>query len=110
VASSAIRDQSGRRVVVVTASESAETPVGWLGVMVGDTFETAGTRIYFLEHNRGRLPTAREQTQTRAPYDPSSTRRQPKRTQVDDDHLAEPEAIELARIEQEREPADLMNG
>jgi hypothetical protein len=55
----------------------------------------------------GRPATAREQAQARAPY--SSQRGLPQqRREVPDELLADEEAVELARREQEREPADLI--
>lgn len=56
----------------------------------------------------GRPATAREQAQARAPY--SSQRGLPQqRRDVPDELLADQEAVELARREQEREPADLIS-
>jgi hypothetical protein len=55
----------------------------------------------------GRPATAREQAQARAPYDSNSANR--RRAQpVPDDELDEQAALEAARREQEREPADLI--
>jgi hypothetical protein len=55
----------------------------------------------------GRPATAREQAQARAPYSSQRTPRQ-QRQAVPDELLADQEAVELARREQERAPADLI--
>jgi hypothetical protein len=56
----------------------------------------------------GRLPDAREMLTTRAPYDSNSAVRQRKQVEVPDDELADAEAVRLARVEQQREPVDLI--
>jgi hypothetical protein len=85
---------------------------GTVWLVVGDTIESAGVRIWFMSEvarNTGRSPTPREQMNMR--HKPARRKngwgpqlRQP----VDDDQLADEEALKLARIEQQREPADLI--
>jgi hypothetical protein len=68
-----------------------------------DVFEFGFTRP-------GRAPTAREQADSarRAPYSPSVSRKWRERREVPDELLDEPTAIELARLEQQRQPSDLI--
>ena len=76
--------------------------------MIGDTIECAGVAIFFaVDRANGRRPTPRERSSVRDPYRARYGRREPQ--PVDDDALAEQAAIELARIEQERRPVDLIS-
>jgi hypothetical protein len=57
----------------------------------------------------GRPATAREQAEARAPYSSAKPTRRERRREIPDELLADEEAVELARREQEREPADLIS-
>jgi hypothetical protein len=99
-------DENGRRIVVATSVAPGVTCGSRLGVVLGDSFVSGGRGVYFLAQERGRRPTAMERSTARPPYDPNHRR---KREQVADDELDEPSAIQLARLEQETAPADLLN-
>jgi hypothetical protein len=101
-------DSKGRRIVVQT-SESVGIPFGWRGLLVGDTVQAGGTAVFFQANRSGRPPTARERSTVRAPYDPTTRTRREQAQTVDDDELAEPDAIELARLEQQFAPTDLVS-
>ena len=74
--------------------------------MLGDTL---GDSIYFLANDKGRRPTPTEQAKARG-YSGGWARkaREQRRPEVDDDALAEAAAIELARLEQQHRPPDLI--
>lgn len=99
-------DEHGRLTVVQTTPE--------IGITVGDRFlvlsDAFGDSIYFLAKAKGRRPTAREQMEARG-YSGGLARRGREAAQDGtDEALAEAAAIELARREQERQPADLIGG
>lgn len=60
------------------------------------------------EAKTGRKPSALEMQQARAPYRAGVSRREREHQQVPDELLADQEAVELARLEQQREPPDLI--
>jgi len=96
-------DPHGRRVVVVT------TPSLWL--QVGDRFRVADPCAWgLLPAGTGRPASARELLWNRrdAPYDPARDRRFRSLSEVPDDELDERAALEAARLEQQRHPADLI--
>ncbi len=106
VASRLGSDRLGRPVVIVTAPSTDGLKVGDVFVVLGNNFPAGDVGITWLGKN-GRPPTLAEQTTARAPY-----RSMPPRLVAetdDDDQLAEQAAIELARLEQQRTPADLLN-
>jgi hypothetical protein len=83
----------------------------WL--VLGDSVQAAGDRIYFMCENTRRASRPangreRAESQRHAPYQPALSRQQREQQQVPDDQLAEQAAIELARKEQQRTPADLI--
>jgi hypothetical protein len=98
-------DQSGRRIVEQTTDDPG-IPAGTRWLLLGDSFECGGVRIFFTGQRTGRPPTPDETTGAHNPYKPPRQVR-PKR-EVDEAQLADAEAIRLARIEQETEPADLI--
>jgi hypothetical protein len=58
----------------------------------------------------GRAPTAQERMSARPPYESNSAKRaRRERVEVPDELLADQEAVELARREQQREPFDLIS-
>ena len=60
---------------------------------------------------RGRRPTPRERLEARPPYESktkAATWESRTRRDQEDERLAEAEAIRLARLEQQREPVDLI--
>ena len=102
-------DHYGRLIAVGTCVELQ----GLRWVVLGDTIGAAGSGgIFFLaaEAHTGRLATGREQleAQKHAPYRAGVSRRE-REQQVPDDQLDEQAAIEAARREQQREPADVLN-
>jgi hypothetical protein len=95
------QDRYGRTVAIVTVRLPDLEP--------GHCFLVVDPRLIGLMPTLGRLPSPRERSNVRAPYDPTSAKRErQQRLEVPDDELAEQAAIELARKEQQREPADLI--
>jgi hypothetical protein len=90
-------DRYGRLVAVGTCVE-----LQGLRWIVIDLFELGFTPP-------GRAPTAQERMSARPPYDPTSAKRARLRPEVPDELLAEEEAIRQAMVEQQRQPADLVN-
>jgi hypothetical protein len=79
--------------------------------VLGNTIRTTvngDTVLFGWMGTSGRPPTAQERAEARAPYQPASVRRRREQEDVPDELLAEEAAIEAARREQEREPADLV--
>jgi hypothetical protein len=57
----------------------------------------------------GRPPTPRERAEARPPYSSGPNSWHPRqRREVPDEELADKEAVKLARLEQQRQPADLI--
>jgi hypothetical protein len=103
-------DPSGRLVAVGTCAELQ----GLRWVVLGDTIAAGASsvRFFFLanETRRASRPAngrERLEAQCHAPYRPALSR-QEREQQVPDTELAEQAAIELARREQQRTPADLI--
>jgi hypothetical protein len=105
------RDRQGRLIAEGTCVELHG--LRWL--VLGDTIEAGtGVRIFFLADDTRRAsrpPDARErqEAQRHAPYRPALSRAARERQDVPDELLADQEAVELARREQQREPADLIS-
>lgn len=103
-------DQHGRLVAEGTCVELRG--LRWL--VLGDTVAAAssGLSVFFLaEQKRGRAATAREQAEAKkhAPYRAGWSRREREQAEPDDDEFDEQAALEAARLEQQRTPADLVN-
>ena len=96
-------DRYGRLVVEVTTPTIVELAVGWRGLVVGKDLPCNQVGFAWLG-KAGRPPTARDRAEARPPYD--STCRWLKATPVpvDDDELDDEQAIEFARLEQQRQP------
>jgi hypothetical protein len=96
-------DAYGRTVAIVTVRLPDLEP--------GHCFLVVDPRLVGLMPTLGRLPSPRERTDVRAPYDPTSAKR--RRAQLvdaaPDDQLDEAAALEACRREQERTPPDLVN-
>ena len=101
-------DAHGRQIVVVT-TPSAGLDVGMRFLLIGNEFTSAQDGVWWTGYREGRRPTAREMAEARAPYNPSARYQREHAEPVDDDLLPEPTAIELARLEQQRSPTDLVN-
>lgn len=109
------RDRFGRLVAIVTVADEA-TRVGEVFLVLGDTVEAGGVAIGWMGSSSGRPPTAQERSTAREPYRLRAARierarraQAPReRREVPDELLADAEAIEQARREQEREPVDLI--
>ena len=97
-------DHHGRLVAI----EADGTRWVVLGNLVYST--SSGEIILFGWLGRsGRPPTAREMAEARPPYESTSAMRERRqRLEVPDDELDEKAAIEAARLEQQRQPADLL--
>ncbi len=96
-------DQFGRPVAIVT------TPAPRLDV--GEWFLVVDPTVFgLLPARTGRPATAREQVWNRrdAPYDPQRDRRLRSVSEIPDEELDERAALEAARLEQQRRPADLI--
>jgi hypothetical protein len=103
-------DSHGRLIAEGTCVELR----GLRWVVRGDTISAglSGYNVFFLaDQARGRVATAREQADSakRAPYSPSLSRKWREQQEIPDDQLDEREALEAARLEQQRTPADLLN-
>src|SRR5512133_3364646 len=84
-------DALGRTVAIVTVRLPDLEP--------GHCFLVVDPRVIGLMPTLGRLPSPRERSDVRAPYDPTSAkRRRAQLVEVPDEQLAEQAAIELARI------------
>jgi hypothetical protein len=95
-------DAHGRTVAIVTVRLPDLEP--------GHCFLVVDPRLVGLMPTLGRLPSPRERTDVRAPYDPTSAkRRRAQLAEVPDDQLDEAAALEACRREQERTPPDLVN-
>ena len=77
--------------------------------MIGNEFRSAEDGVWWTGYRVGRRPTAREMAEARAPCNPSARYQREHAEPVDDDLLPEPTAIELARLEQQFTPADLVD-
>jgi hypothetical protein len=73
-------------------------------------FLVVDPRFVGLMPTLGRLPSARERSDVRAPYDPTSAKRarRSQLAEVPDDELDERAAVAAAYEAQRREPADLI--
>jgi hypothetical protein len=101
------RDQFGR-LVCVTTSEDVGLPRGSVFIVQGNTIEAGGVTITWMGLT-GRPPTLEERRGAREPYVAGAVaRRRAAEREREDDELADEEAIELARIEQEKAPPDLI--
>ena len=98
-------DAFGRQIVVIT-TPSAGLDSGMRFLMLGNEFRCNQDGVFWCGYREGRRPTAREMAEARAPFNAPREYDLPK---VDDDDLSEPDALFLARVEQEREPVDLLN-
>jgi hypothetical protein len=106
VSSKLVFDQRGQLIAEGTCVELQGLRWVVLGNLVYST--SSGEIVLFgWLGQSGRPPTARERAEARPPYESSRARRW--KVQVDDDELTEQEAIRQAMIEQQREPADLLN-
>jgi hypothetical protein len=93
-------DGLGRMVAVITVRLPDLEP--------GHCFLVVDPRLVGLMPTVGRLPSSRERTDVRAPYDPTSAkRRRAQLVEVPDDELDDAEAVAAAYAEQRREPADV---
>jgi hypothetical protein len=92
-------DEHGRKVVIVTACTD--------GLPVGYVFIVLDWNGFFIP--RGRPPTPEEMLSARAPYNSTAAKQRRARPEVDDNELDDVQAIEFARREQQRQPADLIN-
>jgi hypothetical protein len=95
-------------VIQRTSEFGCPAGTGWR--WVGDTIECGGVRVYDLRSDKRarRRPTPQEQAGTWAPFRAAPPRRSRALEPVDDEQLAETEAIRLAMLEQERNPPDLL--
>jgi hypothetical protein len=111
VASRLALDPHGRLIAEGTCVELRG--LRWL--VLGDTISAgmSGYNVFFLadKAGRGRIPTAREQADSarRAPYSPAASRKWREQQEVPDEQLDDAEALEAARREQQRRPADLIS-
>jgi len=100
----------GERIAVVTSRLLPDVEFGHVYLCLGDTI---GASIYFLgvERRKARHATSREskQAQKHAPYNHGKSRQERERRDVPDELLADQEAVELARREQQHEPVDLIS-
>jgi hypothetical protein len=95
-------DQFGRQTAVVTTPGAVPE--------VGALFLVLDGHPYGLVPERGRLATAEEQLEARPPYQPGRSRTErERRPEIPDALLAEEEAIRLSRLEQQRQPVDLLS-
>ena len=109
------RDRYGRLVAIVTVADEA-TCVGEVFLVLGDTVEAGGVAIGWMGSASGRPATAQERSTVREPYSLRAARIErarraqtsQERRELPDELLADEEAIEAARREQEHEPADLI--
>lgn len=101
-------DSRGRLIVEVTSPTIVELPVGWRGIVLGNYLPVNERGFGWLGRTSARPPNARERATVRPPYDSTSRYQRERASPVDDDQLAEAAAIELARVEQECQPADLI--
>jgi hypothetical protein len=106
-------DRYGRTVAVISVGTLPDVPLGYRYLVLGDTIASAGVRVFFLAENTRRASRPangreRVESQRHAPYRPAPSRQEREQQQVPDSELAEQAAIELARKEQQREPADLI--
>jgi hypothetical protein len=95
-------DSQGRKVVIVTA------PSAWL--VVGQRFLVIDLFDWFIP--KGRMPTARERLEPQKRARSRLSQRQGREQSAEPDDaaaLTEQTAIDLARREQQREPADLIS-
>ena len=97
-------DHFGRAIVVVSSPTIIELPVGLRFVVLGNDLPTAAVGFGWLGKRAGRPPLPAERAN--GSYCAPVRRRAP---EPDDDALEPPEAIELARLEQQRTPADLIS-
>ncbi len=103
------QDRFGRPVAVVTTPEVG-LPIGTVYIVLGNAILTTirgDERLFGWTGEPGRPPTARERAGGRPPYEISKTRKT--REVIDDADLDDAAAIEYARREQQREPADLLS-
>lgn len=106
------RDRIGRMVVVL-AEPTVDLDAGHvLGRVIGNALQAGSLGIGWLGKS-GRPPTAEERAGARAPYraseyKPSAFGVLHGPRDVPDEQLADRAAIELARIEQQRDPPDLI--
>jgi hypothetical protein len=103
-------DPSGRLIAEGTCVELRG--LRWL--VLGDTIAAgmSGYNVFFLaDQARGRIATAREQADSarHAPYSPAASRKWREQQEVPDEQLDDREALEAARLEQQRTPADLIS-
>lgn len=110
VSSKLALDRFGRRITIVTSPTILELPVGMTFRDLGNDMPSDGAGFGWLgARAASRHPSPREQVEVRPPYSAAHPRRSA-RQESDEDDLADEEAIKLARVEQERTPADLLNG
>jgi hypothetical protein len=107
------QDRSGRTVAIITVRTLPDVELGYRYIVLGDTIASAGVRIFSLanETRRASRPAngrERLESQRHAPYRPALSRQQ-REHEVPDTELADEEAVRLARLEQQRTPADLVN-
>jgi hypothetical protein len=112
VCSSRIALDPHGRVIAVATTSAPDVEIGRRWILIGNSGR-AGERGFEWMGRSGRKPTARERPEARPPYESrqktaSWERRTAEREQVPDEHLADAEAIRLARLEQQRQPADLL--
>jgi hypothetical protein len=106
-------DRYGRTVAVISVGTLPDVPLGYHYVVLGDTIASAGVRVFFLadETRRSSRPAnarERQDAQRHAPYRPALSRAAREQQDVPDDQLADAEAVRLARLEQQRQPVDLI--
>jgi hypothetical protein len=105
-------DCYGRTIAVISVRTLPDAELGYRFLVLGDTIASAGIQITFMAETTRRASrpaNSREQqeAQRHAPYRPALSRAA-REQRVPADELAEQAAIELARKEQQREPADLI--
>ncbi len=94
-------DALGRTVAIVT--------VRLPDLELGHCFLVVDPRLIGLMPTLGRLPSPRERSDVRAPYDPTSAkRRRAQLVEAPDDELDEQAAVAAAYEAQRREPVDLI--
>ena len=83
-------------------------PVGTRLRMVGNSFEAGGLRVGWLGTKTGRPATAAELKRVHNPYSATAAKKLREEAKADDE-LDDAAAVEACRLEQEREPADLIS-
>jgi hypothetical protein len=96
----------GATYVIVT-TPSPQLPVGARFLALGNAMPAASPGVYWLGRSQARPPTQEERLQLR---NTGARSRRTKPVETPDELLKPEVAITAARVEQQREPADLISG